>query len=275
MIRLIDLLASQGICLSNYKVHLATDPGLDWQSPLDAFLDGDKSFQDWQERQTKQNFTRKLILSLIQMENGSDRWLFAGVWEVLGVRRTGGDPPFHYRTRLLSGQGDLMGRIVVRYKRPFRQSYPYGETISDKLEVISVTESRYSLRKFLGYNSVVVSNPELKRIVTNEEPSWRSALSHVKGVYLITDRTNGKLYVGSATGSGGLWERWCAYAENGHGQNVELEQLLRSKGDAHAANFQYSILEIADFHATEEQIQQREAHWKTVLLSRNFGYNAN
>jgi len=277
MIRLIDLLTSQGIRLSNYKVHLATNPGPQWQcpeSPMDAFWDGDSSFQDWQEGQNNKNFGCKLILSLIQVQDGGDRWLFAGVWEVLGVRKAI-NPPFRYRTKLLPGQGDLVGRIIVRYKRSFRNSYTWGETICDKLEVIEVRESRYALRKFPGYNSVVVSNQELKRIVTSVEPSWHSALSHVKGIYLITDRINGKLYVGSATGSGGLWERWCAYAKNGHGQNVELKQLLRSKGDAHAANFQYSILEIADAHATEEQIQQREIHWKAVLLSREFGYNSN
>lgn len=65
----------------------------------------------------------------------------------------------------------------------------------------------------------------------------------MKGVYVITDLSNGRLYVGSASGeASGLWQRWSGYAhlKNLTGGNRELEQIRRNLGDAHiVGNFQY------------------------------------
>ena len=83
------------------------------------------------------------------------------------------------------------------------------------------------------------------------------------------------MYVGSAAGEGGLWRRWESYAKNGHGGNTELKALLKRKGFDYTDNFQYSVLEIADSHATQEYIVTREVYWKNVLLSREYGYNSN
>ena len=38
-------------------------------------------------------------------------------------------------------------------------------------------------------------------------------------------------------------------------------------------DLRFSILEIADLNASD--IDQREAHWKRILLSRTHGYNRN
>ena len=105
--------------------------------------------------------------------------------------------------------------------------------------------------------------------------SWKGALSNVSGVYLITDTKIGKLYVGSATGEGGIWQRWSEYAGNGHGSNRELIALLSEKGNEYSDYFQYSVLEIADTHASANDILTRESYWKDVLCSREHGYNAN
>ena len=51
--------------------------------------------------------------------------------------------------------------------------------------------------------------------------------------------------------------------------------MLRSEGADHADNFQYSILQVVDLNASDEQIEAREAHWKNVLCSRDFGLNRN
>ena len=100
-------------------------------------------------------------------------------------------------------------------------------------------------------------------------------MSAVAGVYLITDTSTGKLYVGSATGDGGIWARWSQYAATGHGGNKELKKLLKSEGADYARHFQYAVLEIADTHASAEEVIRREAHWKRVLGSREHGYNNN
>ncbi len=85
----------------------------------------------------------------------------------------------------------------------------------------------------------------------------------------------GKLYVGSATGGEGIWSRWCAYSTTGHGGNCELADLLREKGDTYAENFHFGVLEIADTHASTDDILRRESYWKDLLRTRvPHGYNA-
>lgn len=267
MLNLVDLLKIKGIQLENYKIHLAT--GVDY-SPLDAFLAG--TFKAWQEQQNQKNFQCDFILSLISLEG--DKWVFAGIYKVLGVTE-GTTYPYLYQTELLPNQEDLIGKVIVRYKRPSRASYIWGHKYSEYLEVFEIRAEPISIEQFPGYNNVIVRHNKLKIIVEQNETSWKTALSNVKGVYLIADSSTGKLYVGSATGEGGIWQRWQSYVETGHGENSELKDLIKSKGCEYTENFQYSILEIADSHATQEYIIGREIYWKNAVLSREFGYNSN
>jgi hypothetical protein len=267
MIRLIDLLKAQGIELRHYKIHLATSSS---SSPLDAYLEG--TFKEWQERQNAKNFECEMVIALIQ--RGGDRWLFGGVYRILGVEK-GATLPFQYKTELIPGQEDLLGRVVVRFRRQFRASYVWGETYGHQLEVAEILDSPFSIEEFDGFNKVQLTHAQLRRIVQRQEPSWRSALSSVSGVYLIMDPTTGKAYVGSAYGTGGIWQRWCVYVETGHGGNIKLKELVSKTETAYWDGFQYSILEIADALATKDQVIERECHWKDVLMSRTFGNNSN
>jgi hypothetical protein len=120
---------------------------------------------------------------------------------------------------------------------------------------------------------VILSHSKLKIIVEQRIPSWHAALANVKGIYLVTDTATGRHYVGKASGEVGIWQRWCSYAKNGHGGNVELRQLLDSVGHDQMRNFQYSILEIADTHASDADILKRESYWMNALRSRGLGLN--
>ena len=131
------------------------------------------------------------------------------------------------------------------------------------------------VEEFSGYNKVMLSKKRLELVVSQCIKSWKGALSNVSGVYLITDKETGKLYVGSATGDGGIWQRWSDYANSGHGGNKELVALLKEKGSKYSDNFQYSVLEIADTHSSTDDVLGRESYWKDVLCSRQHGYNAN
>lgn len=268
MFSLIDLLKIKNLPLNNYKIHLATGKQY---PPLDAFLEG--KFKEWQEEQSNKNFECESILSLINIER--DLWLFAGIYIVLGVGK-GTRATYRYNTKLLPNQDDLIGRVIVHYKRGGQASYLLGHKHGKNLEVAEIKSTRISIGDFPGYNKVILSYRQLKIVVTQQEPSWKSALSNIKGIYLISDISSGKLYIGSATGEDGLWQRWESYAKTVHGGNAELKSLIRDKGIDYADNFQYTVLEIADFHSTDEFIIKREAHWKDVLLSRKpFGYNSN
>jgi len=264
LIRLIGLLKAQGIELGRYKIHLATTGTT---SPLDAYLQ--RTFKEWQEEQHAKNFECETVIGLIH--RGGDLWLFAGVYRILSVE--GAKSEFRYRTELLPGQDDLVGRIVVRFKREFRNSYIWGDKYGSQLEIAKLLELPFAIENFKGYNKVRLSHKDLKLIVNNSEESWRSALSSVSGIYLIMDKETGKAYVGSAYAEGGIWQRWRRYADTGHGDDVKLINLLEAKGVSYAEHFQYAILEIADPLDTDKQVLERESHWKKVLMTHDFGYN--
>lgn len=270
MLRLVDLIRLAGVTLADYKIHCAT--GLR-KPPLEAFFAG--TWKSWQEQQNQKNFECDQIVSLIHL--GGPRWLFAGVFQVLGVRDGAAHNPngFTYSTKEIPRLEHLTGRAIVEFNKEFRASYLRGPKYEDSMFLVAIRDSRMTVGDFPGFKSVLLSLVTLRTIVRDTNPSWHSALSNVGGVYVITDNTTGKQYVGSAYGGVGLWNRWVAYAKTGHGGNAELKTLLAQKGPGHSDNFQFSILEVCDRDSSDEFIIGRESHWKTVLRSREFGLNSN
>lgn len=94
---------------------------------------------------------------------------------------------------------------------------------------------------------------------------------------MITDRSNGKLYVGSATSNNGVvLQRWENYINSGYGGNKELIDLVNKEGiDYIKRNFQYSILENHNAKVADQVILERESWRKGTLQSREFRHNAN
>lgn len=253
------------------KIHLATWNGQD--NPLHVYLAG--GFDEWQRWQTRRNFERAFVVSLISLP-GVDRWLFAGVHTSHGHRWEEAHNCFRYELREHLPCNEMNGRMVVRFERPGRQSYLNAENWADQVLLAEVLSERLRIAEFPGFRAVHLSRSELELVVRQELESWRTALSNVAGVYLITDTLSGKLYVGSATGGSGIWQRWCDYVDTGHGGNLELRKIVESgEGAQRLAAFRYSILETADLHASQEDVLRRESHWKNVLLSREYGLNAN
>lgn len=254
---------------SSTKIHLAGYNGFD--NPLEVFLDG--QFEEWQRIQNRKNFERPFVLSLIAMDQPHS-WLFGG------IHRSGTPKPYEpngwlYPLEEVEEAKPLNGRLVVNFQRPGRQSYLNAERWVDTLIVKEVLQERLQFARFPGFKSVLLSANDLKKVVRDQLPDWKAALSSVAGIYLISDKESGKLYVGSATGEGGIWQRWCNYADTGHGNNVELRAVLQELGVSHGENFQYSVLEIADTHTSQNEILHRESHWKNALLCRLHGYNKN
>jgi hypothetical protein len=112
-------------------------------------------------------------------------------------------------------------------------------------------------------------------LVKHHTESWKTALSAVKGIYLITDTKDGKLYVGKADGEKGIWGRWECYANTGHGHNKALVQELGIKATERQDDLRFSLLEIMDLQSAPREIDQRESHWKAVLMTRQYGHNRN
>jgi hypothetical protein len=253
----------------NIKIHCAIGRTNKFE-PLYSFSKG--TFKKWQEGQNNRNFERDFILSLIYYKKSE--WLFAGIFKSLDVKekKTGG---FEYITELSDIGKDFIGRLIVSFKKEFRASYLNLENHIDDLYLSEISKKPYKLDPFPGFENVNVNYGLLKEIIIENEQSWKSALSNVKGVYLISDHKTGKLYIGSAYGEDAFWTRWKNYIETGHGGNILLKEILGANSVEYLENFNFSILEIMKMNTDDAQIINREVYWKNILLTRTFGYNKN
>lgn len=263
-----ELLILKSLDPKSLKIHMAIGVPNKLE-PWTALSKGE--FKEWQEGQTKDNFKRPLILSFVYI--GKDEWLFAGIYtsDSLEIR----DEVYQYTTTLQEYYDEYIGRLVIRFDKYFRQSYLNAENWVEMMEIAYIYEEKYVCDPFPGYSNVLISHETLCQIFRTEEASWKTALSVVYGVYLITDNHTGKQYVGKADGEDAIWQRWAAYATNGHGGNRKLVRLLEEKGDSYLENFQYSILEVITKSDNDSFINEREQFWKKVLQSQKFGYNDN
>ena len=136
-------------------------------------------------------------------------------------------------------------------------------------EVVEI-KGKKSIGDFHSFSLVELNFQDLKNLIQFPDTNltWLKTLSSVNGVYLIKDKTSGKLYVGSAYGDKGIYGRWSAYAKNGHGGNLELKDLDPS-------SFQFSILEIVPATTTADEVIECENRWKAKLGTRQFGLNKN
>lgn len=162
------------------------------------------------------------------VKKGGDEWLFVSAAKILDV-------PFGQRAsyEIIEKYRPFFGRLIICYKK--KQTYSrYVFKLCSRLEDITVKEilpDLYNGSHFPGYDQVCLSFYELEGIVRRRPADWINALEHQKAVYLITDKSNGRLYVGSATAdSKMLLTRWESYISNGHGNNIELKKIVDSKG---------------------------------------------
>lgn len=275
--RIFDFLAimNPNIHPAETKVLLATQGS--GEHPLDLYRIG--QFEEFQRWQSRKNFERKFVLALIERP-AQDSWLFAGVFHSNGVSSKEwreARQSDYYRYELSEDQAcrEMNGRLVATFSRPGRQPYLDAEKCSEDIVLSEIFAEKLSFGEFPGFKAVNLTKDELELTIQKSWESWFAALSSVAGVYLISDTKSGKLYVGSAYGEEGIWQRWSDYAESGHGGNVELQKLLADEGFEYAKNFRFSILEISDLHASRDDILKRESHWKDVLMSHTYGLNDN
>ena len=87
----------------------------------------------------------------------------------------------------------------------------------------SIKHGLYSGETIEGYDLVKLPYPRFKDDFSAKiMPTYHEALQKITGVYCLTDTSNGKLYIGSATGEGGVAQRWGNYLDSKHGGNVKL-----------------------------------------------------
>ncbi|MCL2817251.1 MAG: GIY-YIG nuclease family protein [Clostridiales bacterium] len=210
---------------------------------------------------------------------GPEYFVFGGLFEVKKIEPEVFDG-YGYELTLMDDYREYIKRLIIKLEKPIgRDLYNRRyENLQEQLnpEVYELAPST-KLGHFPGYQNVSLKHKELRQIISGNEPSWQQALSNVKGIYVITDTSNGKLYIGSASGNeGGIWQRWSAYANvnNLTGENKGIVEVLKSQGNEHIMeNFKYSIIEIFDTKTKVETIIERENYWKSVFGTRLHGMN--
>ncbi len=214
-----------------FKLHLACWNGSD--QPLDVFVRDREDWDGWNKwRGVRDDFSRDYIFSLIDFYLEKDRWLFGGAYRVLSRKPV--DNSRSYDIELLEDSRPLIGRLKLQLKRPGRAKAVNFENHYKNLVVVEIAPTPYSGEAFPGYEQIDLGFPMLETIFAIQRPDWKTALENMKGVYLITDTSNGKQYVGSAYGDTGIWSRWACYVQTGHGFNDELTKLIAKSGKEHA-----------------------------------------
>lgn len=224
-----------------------------------------------------------IAIGFIRLPKVRDNWLMTGIVKVLKDNGLGSFADAqYYKTKQYNF------RLVVKYQKHEQNGIRNANEFINKLEVIELWHPDKSVEEkdFPGYKNVSVSYKELKKKIEISD-AWRIALEARRGVYLITDTKTGKMYVGSAYGDKGILGRWETYLtsasgfdrdekENGKYPNKRLQEIVKKNGVSYIReNFQYSILETFTDDVPDEYIIARESWWKKVLLTREFGYNAN
>ncbi len=212
-------------------------------------------------------------LWLTFLADGQRRSRFVAAYENLGevaAERT--DTLRFYDLRPSDLLSSLAGRLVVDWSRDTINWARRGTAASD----FRVTEiSDRDAVPFPGFDRVRLTFAQLQEVMTDSRyGSWRTALGAVQGIYVIADRATGKLYVGKADGSERLLGRWRTYSESGHGGNKGLIELLLQDPNR-ARHFEWSILRVFGSSATPDVVDTAEAHFKSTLMTREFGYNEN
>jgi hypothetical protein len=242
-------------------------------------------YQTYQERDVFKDCD--YVVSFI--EGGRNQALLVGVYEVVDKISVKGVPEEYkkyfgpeakkdsahkYTLVKLDGFKAFEKRLVFEW---FVGSRSWFRILSKETDIkILQWQPEGYVTDFPGYDDVILSYIELEKIINNPSGNkvWHDQLSSGKGVYLILDRKTGSLYVGSATGARGFLGRWSDYANDGHGGNKRLIDIV-SNDERRKYDFQFSILKAVASTTVYEDIIKEEIKYKRKLGTRVFGLNPN
>ena len=256
--------------LENVKVRFNLMFNGNW-NPVEFFKNADfetlLNGQYWNYNKNKSYKEGQINIGFIRL-NEKDSWLLFHIGRITKDLNKFNGVGYEYET--LSEYEKYFGRLIIKFKNKSQTMIRLATSVINECEIHQILPDTFDNDIFPGYDKVDVSWNELSRVVTKE--SWRTALENQKGVYLISDKSNGKMYVGSAYGEYMILGRWKSYIKTGHGGNKELKNL---DFDYIKNNFKYSILDIFKSTTDVKIIISRENWWKEVLQTRIFGYNKN
>ena len=207
-----------------------------------------------------------------------DAWLFGGVYRIknhLQKPSRGLKGTHAYDSELCEQGTDYIGRLKVHLPiSAIRQSRLNAERYVPTMRILEVLREPYTGPGFRGYDTASLLWSELVSIVANDRQDWKTALQHMKGIYVIT-LLDGRNYVGSAYGDVGLWSRWKHYATSRHGGNAQMRELDAITAGAFIDGARFTLMEAWPTRTEDALILSRESYWKDALMSRRTGVNAN
>jgi hypothetical protein len=269
MIFLNDILRMDN--LGNVKIRFNLMFRDNW-NPIEVFTNNDINVllegQYWNYKNKKSFKNGQVTIGFIRVKKNEDFWLLFHVGRItqdLNIFNSVG-----YNYEILSEYEKYFGRLIIKFRNSVQTVIRNANAVINECEVMQILPVTFRNDFFPGYDKVNVSWEELSRVI--EKESWKTALQNQKGVYLITDVSNGKMYVGSAYGENMILGRWKSYIKTGHGGNTELKKI---KFDYIKKNFRYSILDIYKSTIADQIIIEKEYWWKDTLQTRKFGYNKN
>lgn len=267
-IKLNDILRFEN--LDNVRIRFNLQFRENW-NPIEVFQKGDIAtmIEGQYHNYGKKIFkVGQITIGLLPIKKSEDLWLLFHIGKVTRDLNILNGVGYDYED--LPENEKYVGRLIVKYKNKAQTLIRKADSIIDECYVSQILPDTFDNDLFPGYDKVNVSWDELSRVI--EKDNWKTALQNQKGVYLLTDISNGKHYVGSAYGENMILGRWRAYVKNGHGGNSGLKKLDFN----HIKNsFRYSILDIYKSTTNDLTIIERENWWKEVLQSKRFGYNEN
>ncbi|MEO1209527.1 MAG: GIY-YIG nuclease family protein [Cyanobacteria bacterium J06638_20] len=256
--------------LDNVKIRFNLMFEGNW-NPIEIFKDGNTAIllsgQYWNYQSKKSFKEGQITVGFIRLGK-DDLWLLFHVGRI--TRDLNKLNAVGYEYEALPEFKKYFGRLIIKFKNKSQTMIRLAKSVIDECEVVQILPDIFDNDIFPGYDQVNISWEEMSRVLTKE--GWKTALKNQKGVYLITDSSNGRMYVGSAYGDQMLLGRWESYIKTGHGGNVELKGL---SFEHIKNNFRYSILDIFKSTINDQIIIARENWWKCVLHTRQFGYNKN
>ena len=173
----------------------------------------------------------------------------------------------------------LFGRLIIKCRKGNTYSrYTFNmNKYLDTAVVKEILPCLYSGEHFEGYDKVHLKFKRLSDILNGKiMPDYRTALEKITGIYCLTDTNTGKLYIGSASGEGGVAQRWGNYLESKHGGNVKLRELYNRKGSEYFEKyFRFTLIEYFGLSYDHDKIIEREQYWKKCFDTIKNGYNDN
>jgi len=175
---------------------------------------------------------------------------------MVGIKATDGRSSLlEFNLPLLDWHSQWRGRLIIKWPGLERAWYRWADR--NQFEIEAITEESIFAARMPAWDELILSWSELAVLPAE----WQAALRQWRGIYLITDKSDGKQYVGSAYGGDNLLQRWNEYGRSGHGGN----KLLRSRDPT---CFRFAILQRLSPDLADADVIRIEATWKDRLHTR-------